>query len=92
MKFLIDNQLPVSLAEFIRGKGFDCVHVIENKLDRALDLAIWEYEVKEGFVIVSKDEDFFHIAKTRPKAAQFIWVRLGNCRKADRLCPYLFTS
>ena len=82
MKFLIDNQLPVSLARFFREKGFECQHVFELGLDSASDHAIWDIAVKDKWVVISKDDDFLHIAKMRPKTAQFIWVRIGNCRSA----------
>jgi predicted nuclease of predicted toxin-antitoxin system len=88
VKFLIDNQLPVTLASFFREKGFECKHVIELGLDTATDHAIWDLAVKENWIIVSKDEDFLHIAKTRPKLAQLIWVRIGNCRSATVLSVF----
>ncbi len=88
MKFLIDNQLPVSLASFFRENGFECKHVIELGLDAASDHAIWDMAAKESWIIVSKDEDFFHIAKTRPREAQLIWVRVGNCRSATLLSVF----
>jgi predicted nuclease of predicted toxin-antitoxin system len=43
---------------------------------------------KESWIIVSKDEDFLHIAKTIPKVAQLIWVRIGNCRSAALLSVF----
>ena len=31
--------------------------------------------------MISKDEDFLHLANQVGTAGQFVWVRLGNCRK-----------
>jgi len=50
MKFLIDNQLPISLTNFIRDKGFEAKHVIELSLDGASDKRIFN---------LAQDEDFF---------------------------------
>jgi predicted nuclease of predicted toxin-antitoxin system len=36
-------------------------------------------------VIISKDEDFFYLAKKRDAKIKFIWVRLGNCRTTTLL-------
>jgi|GEM_PF-2130408 predicted nuclease of predicted toxin-antitoxin system len=35
---------------------------------------------QNGFVLVSKDEDFLHLSLTRRGRPQIVWVRLGNCR------------
>ncbi len=32
MKFLVDNQLPTALAQYLRERGFDCQHVLEAGL------------------------------------------------------------
>jgi predicted nuclease of predicted toxin-antitoxin system len=54
--------------------------VLDLSLAQASDLDIWRYATAHQMIIVSKDEDFLHLA-TRPGAeAQLIWVRFGNCR------------
>jgi predicted nuclease of predicted toxin-antitoxin system len=35
--------------------------------------------------LISKDEDFFQRAAQLGAAIQPVWIRLGNCRKADLL-------
>lgn len=79
MKFIIDNQLPVALAAFIRSKGIEAKHVFELGLDKASDREIWELAKKDQCILISKDEDFFHLIKQQPNA-QLVWVRIGNCR------------
>lgn len=87
MKFLVDNQLPVALATFIREKGIECKHVFELGLDRASDKQIWDLAHGEGWILVSKDEDFFHLVKQQPNV-QLIWVRKGNCRSAALIAAF----
>ena len=41
MKLLVDNQLPVQLANHLRGWGLDCKHVLELGLNKREDFEIW---------------------------------------------------
>jgi len=36
-------------------------------------------------VVVSKDEDFLHLANLAAAGPAAVWVRLGNCRKGPLL-------
>ncbi len=65
MKFLVDNQLPTALAQYLRKRGFDCQHVLDARLGDALDSQICRYAELEERIIISKDEDFFYFAKQR---------------------------
>ena len=60
MKFLVDNQLPSAVVHFIRRRGLECQHVLEAGLAQASDTEICRYAMGRGFIIVSKDEDFFY--------------------------------
>ena len=80
MKFLVDNQLPAALARWLAAQGADAVHVLDLGLDAAPDVAIWSHAAAEGRIVVSKDEDFFHLANRPGDSSSLLWVRLGNCR------------
>lgn len=80
MKFLVDNQLPAALAQYLRKRGFDCEHVLDVNLGSATDADICEYAVRQERVIISKDQDFLHLANQPENNIKLIWVRLGNCR------------
>ncbi len=80
MKFLIDNQLPAALAQYLQKRGFDCVHVLDVALAEANDAAICLYAMREERIIISKDQDFFHLVNQPDAKVKLIWVRLGNCR------------
>jgi predicted nuclease of predicted toxin-antitoxin system len=88
VKFLVDNQLPVSLARWIAHRGHEAVHVMQMQLDEADDLVIWENAVREQMIIVSKDDDFVRISLLNKKQTPVIWVRLGNCRKVQLLAAF----
>lgn len=80
MRFLVDNQLPRSLSRFLSDDpGHHCEHVLDLGLAQAEDVEVWSYAGRHGMVVVSKDEDFVHLAM-KAGGAQLLWVRLGNCR------------
>lgn len=47
-----------------------------------------DYAIAQNRVLVSKDEDFLHLATRSKFAAPLIWVRLGNCRKQALLAAF----
>jgi predicted nuclease of predicted toxin-antitoxin system len=89
VKLLVDNQLPAALARFLVERGFACRHVLDLGMAATDDQEIWQLAKDEQLVIVSKDEDFARFAdRDGEAAAQVIWVRIGNCRKAALLTAF----
>ena len=88
MKFIVDNQLPAALAQFLRKRGFDCEHVVEAGLGDALDSDICRYAELQERIIISKDEDFLYFANQPGARIKLIWVRLGNCRTQALLAAF----
>jgi predicted nuclease of predicted toxin-antitoxin system len=85
MKFLVDVQLPGTLARWLRGRGHDAVHSLERDWGQFDDRALWRLAGEEGRIMISKDEDFLILA-TRPKdSGRLLWLRTGNCRTSDLL-------
>ena len=68
MKFLIDNQLPVHLAVWLRNRGADAIHVLERGQARTDDRVIWEEALAEDRILVSKDgretREFFEVRRS----------------------------
>lgn len=85
MRFLVDNQLPRSLVEFLLRRGHDALHVASVGLQDAPDAPVWEWALREDRVVVSKDEDFFFLANRPNDRGRLLWIRLGNCRKTALL-------
>lgn len=83
MKFLIDAQLPGTLARWLRGRGFDAEHLLERNMAQADDLSIWKSSVEEGRILVTKGEDFFIFATRPGDNGLLLWLRMGNCRTQD---------
>lgn len=70
------------------------MHVIDAGLSESSDHEIWRYASENGFVLISKGQDFADTV-LRETSAKLIWVRVGNCRRAflldvfRRMCPRL---
>lgn len=82
MRFLVDHQLPPALAVALRERGHDAAHLYDLSLHHLTDEAIWHRVGLEGAVLITKDDDFLHLAGHHQSSARLLWVRLGNCRNA----------
>ena len=78
MRFLVDTQLPASLARWLRDKGHQAEHVLDVNLAQSKDTAIWRYAEQNGAVIVTKDEDFAELVRCGCPGPAVAWLRLGN--------------
>ena len=78
---MVDNQLPGALARFLTERGHPSAHVLDLKMDEAKDIQIWNYITKNRMGLVTKDEDFLHLANRPRETGKLLWVRIGNCRK-----------
>ena len=81
MLFLVDAQLPPSLAVVLRQAGCDAVAVREIGLREAKDAAIWSYALQNNGVILTKDEDFAERCMASPQAPVVVWLRIGNASR-----------
>ena len=78
MKFIIDAQLPPSLAAALRQAGCDAVAVREVGLREGKDTAIWQYALENDAAILTKDEDFAERCLRSPNSPVVVWLRIGN--------------
>jgi predicted nuclease of predicted toxin-antitoxin system len=98
MIYLIDNQLPLTLARHLQLSGLEATHVSELGLEHAEDRELWDYAKVNECAIVSKDQDFLYLSASDPDGPPFVWVRLGNCRNSallgafDAVLPQLLSS
>jgi predicted nuclease of predicted toxin-antitoxin system len=81
VKFLVDHQLPDALCRFCNAQGHESGHVLDLRMDEASDLEIWNYAATGNWIVVSKDEDFLHLANRPGDTGKLLWVRIGNCQK-----------
>jgi predicted nuclease of predicted toxin-antitoxin system len=76
--FLIDAQLPPSLAAALRDAGCYAAHVDELGLLTATDRQIWDEAMSRSAVLVTKDRDFSLLRAARPEGPAILWIRVGN--------------
>lgn len=79
MRFLVDAQLPPTLATWLGYKGFAATPVCQLGLREADDGSIWNFAVAGGWIVLTKDEDFVARCLTSPEAPGVVWLRIGNC-------------
>jgi predicted nuclease of predicted toxin-antitoxin system len=83
MQFLIDAQLPPTLAHWITSQGHQAAAVRDLGLRDSPDSAIWNHARSADAIIVTKDEDFAQLAAVRPPPPRVLWIRLGNTTNAN---------
>jgi predicted nuclease of predicted toxin-antitoxin system len=67
MKFKVDENLPVEVAELLRQQGDDAVTVMEQALGGAVDSMIAEVCAREQRVLITIDTDFADIRTYPPE-------------------------
>jgi predicted nuclease of predicted toxin-antitoxin system len=85
MRFLVDAQLPPALARLLESHGHEACAVREVGLREADDAAIWDFASRDGWIIVTKDEDFPERSLKSQSAPQIVWLRIGNSTKRTLL-------
>lgn len=78
MKFIIDQQLPPLLAEWLVGRGHEASHVQDLELGTSVDGVIWTLACEMEAIVISRDEDFVKLVRIGG-GARLIWIRFGNC-------------
>ena len=84
MKFIVDAQLPKSLAVLLNTKGHDAIHTLElPDKNYTTDNQITDIALHEQRVVITKDNDFLEsfLLYSRPK--KLILVKTGNIRNQD---------
>jgi predicted nuclease of predicted toxin-antitoxin system len=59
MKLLLDANLPPQSAKRLQDLYPDSLHLRSPTMSSASDTEIWAFAQREGFVIMSKDSDFY---------------------------------
>jgi len=83
-RLIVDTQLPPSMAEFFRRRGFDATHVVDYPLGALMtDDEIISIAKKENRIVVSKDFDFldYFLLKNYPPA--ILILQLGNIKNRE---------
>jgi predicted nuclease of predicted toxin-antitoxin system len=82
MKLLLDEHLSRRIVPFLQGVYPGSTQVALIGMERASDREIWEYAQTNGFVIVTKDSDFYDLSLVLGAPPQVVWLKTGNTTKA----------
>ena len=77
MRFLVDENLPFSLIQFLRESGHDVFDVAASPLRGCPDERLWRLAAREGRVLVTKDLDF-PFPQIRPYPQGLILIRVPD--------------
>ena len=80
MKFLVDEQLPQILSEWIISKGYDSIHVSSLGSQSVSDSEIRAKSMNEKRVVITKDEDFFNSYLFQKQPYKLIFITTGNIK------------
>jgi predicted nuclease of predicted toxin-antitoxin system len=83
VRFLIDAQLPASLAAAIGKAGYEARHVAHIGLISASDKQIWERAKKMRAALLTKDQDLASLRQASKVGPAVVWIRIGNTTSAN---------
>jgi predicted nuclease of predicted toxin-antitoxin system len=86
MRFLVDEQLPVLLADWFQSKGHDTIHVSALMTNAHVsDNDICERSMAEERVVITKDVDFLNTYLVKKQPYKLVYVTTGNLRNRPLL-------
>ncbi len=98
MKLLFDENLSPRLCRLLGDVYPGSTHVRDIGLRGAQDERIWSHARENGFLVVSKDNDFRQQSFLRGAPPKVIWLSVGNAgtreiaellrREASRLLAF----
>jgi predicted nuclease of predicted toxin-antitoxin system len=80
VKLLFDQNLSYKLARKLEDIFPNSSQVKWLGMQEADDVTIWEYSRQNGFIVVSKDSDYFERSTLLGYPPKVIWLRCGNQR------------
>jgi predicted nuclease of predicted toxin-antitoxin system len=84
LRFIVDTQLPPSLAEFFRRRNLDATHVTDYPSGAlTADIEIITIAKNEKRIIVTKDSDFWDYYLLRGYPPSVLLLQLGNIKNNE---------
>lgn len=86
MKFIVDAQLPRSLAGVFVAKGYDAIHTddLPDK-ERTTDNQIRTISIEQSRIVVTKDSDFVDSYLIKGIPRKLLLIATGNIKNAELL-------
>ncbi len=84
MKFVVDAQLPLRLAEFLREEAHDAIHTLElPQKNLTTDARIIRLSMQQRRVVITKDHDFLDTFLLHRQPYKLLLVTTGNIRNSQ---------
>jgi len=83
MKLLFDENLSFRLVAMLADIFPESTHLRNVGLLGGEDQIIWEFAAQRGFILVSKDTDFYDRSVLYGVPPKVIWLRIGNSTVAE---------
>ena len=79
MKFLIDAQLPMRIANLLENSGYDVIHTKNLPLQNATpDSEINKLSILEQRIVITKDKDFLDSFLIKKEPYKLLLITTGN--------------
>jgi predicted nuclease of predicted toxin-antitoxin system len=78
VKLLFDENLSCRLVRALENTYPGSAHVRDLGLEGAEDRLIWEAAAEGGYLLTSKDTDFYQRSLVHGAPPKVIWLRVGN--------------
>jgi predicted nuclease of predicted toxin-antitoxin system len=78
MRLLFDENLSFRLVRALEDVYPGSAHVRQVGLLGEEDHLIWSYAAEHGFVLASKDTDFYERSLVLGAPPKVVWLRIGN--------------
>ncbi len=83
MKLLFDEHISFRTVRALHDIFAEARHLKFFNLEEATDSSIWDHAKKQGYAIVTKDDDFRELSMTYGQPPKVIWIKAGNISKSD---------
>ena len=79
MKILLDANISLKLTNTLKQIYDECAHVdlIGHNVP-ADDITIWNYALKNGYTIITKDNDFLDLLEIKGFPPKIVLLKTGN--------------
>lgn len=84
MKFIVDAQLPVRLANLLRSFNYDTIHTKDlPKQNATLDTDINIISIQQNRILITKDYDFVNSFLTVQQPYKLLLITTGNINNSE---------
>lgn len=85
MKLLLDENLSRRIVPFIQDRYPGSTQVALMGMEQTNDKAIRQYAIDNGYVMTTKDADFYEMNLLYGSPPKIIWLKMGNQSKAETI-------